>query len=209
MPQHRRMEERYLTQAVSERFDHSTTKYPLLGKHATVECSQCHANGDFKKPLVFQKCMDCHQPDPHKGQFAKRAGGGECASCHTVDGFKPSTFTVKDHAATAYPLQGGHAAVLCSGCHTPNGKDTLFKIKFQRCTDCHADKHAGQFAAAPYFNGCERCHNLAGIQTIDILVGTAQRDQVRFDRQPCGGSMWRLPQRERYLQAEVNSLPLE
>ena len=166
------------TQAVSERFDHSTTKYPLLGKHATVECSQCHANGNFKKPLVFQRCMDCHQPDPHKGQFAKRAGGGECASCHTVEGFKPSTFTVKDHAATAYPLQGGHAAVLCSGCHTPNGKDTLFKIKFQRCTDCHADKHAGQFAAAPYFNGCDRCHNLQGYKPSTFSL--AQHKETKF-----------------------------
>ena len=42
------------------------------------------------------------------------------------------------------------------------GKETLFKVKFERCTDCHADKHAAQFAAAPYFNACDRCHNLEG-----------------------------------------------
>lgn len=30
-------------------FDHSKTKYPLLGKHVTVSCSACHINGDFKK----------------------------------------------------------------------------------------------------------------------------------------------------------------
>jgi hypothetical protein len=146
--------------AVSESFDHSKTQYPLRGKHATVECSQCHANGDFKKLLVFQKCMDCHRPDPHSGQFAKRPDGGECASCHTVDGWKPSKFTVKDHTSTAYPLQGGHARLECAQCHIPKGKDTLFKIKFQQCTDCHSDQHAAQFAAAPYFNRCDRCHNL-------------------------------------------------
>lgn len=150
------------TEAVNQRFDHSKTKYPLLGKHATVECAQCHAGGDFKKPLAFQKCMDCHKPDPHNGQFAKRPGGIECASCHTVDGFKPARFTVKDHATSAYPLEGKHAAVQCEQCHIPKGKDTLFKIKFQRCTDCHSDQHAGQFAATPYFNACERCHNLQG-----------------------------------------------
>jgi hypothetical protein len=147
---------------VNERFDHSKTKYPLLGKHATVDCMQCHSSGDFKKPLAFQKCMDCHKPDPHNGQFAKRPDVGECASCHTVEGWKPSKFTVKDHASSAYPLEGGHARVQCAQCHIPKGKETLFKIKFQRCTDCHSDRHAGQFAAAPYFNSCDRCHNLEG-----------------------------------------------
>ena len=181
---------RVSTQAVNQRFDHSTTKYPLLGKHASVECSQCHAGGDFKKPLAFQKCMDCHKPDPHQGQFARRTGGGECASCHTVDGFKPSTFSVKDHATTAYPLEGGHAMVQCSGCHIPKGKDTLFKIKFQRCTDCHADKHAGQFAAAPYFNGCDRCHNLQGYRPSTFTL--ARHQGTRFALRdghlavPCG-----------------------
>jgi hypothetical protein len=148
--------------AVNERFDHSTTKFPLEGKHISVDCAQCHVNGDFKKPLAFQKCMDCHKPDPHNGQFAKRPDQGECASCHNVNGWKPSTFTVKEHAASDYPLQGGHVRLECAQCHIPKGKATLFKIKFERCTDCHSDRHAGQFAAAPYFNACDRCHNLEG-----------------------------------------------
>ncbi len=148
--------------SVNERFDHSKTKYPLEGKHTEVGCEQCHANGDFKKPLVFAKCMDCHKPDPHSGQFAKRQGAGECSSCHTVQGWRPSNFTVKDHATSAYPLQGGHARVECEKCHIPKGKDTLFKIKFDKCTNCHTDQHAGQFVAAPYFNACDRCHNLDG-----------------------------------------------
>jgi hypothetical protein len=147
---------------VNERFDHSKTKFPLEGKHLSVDCAQCHANGDFKKRLAFQKCMDCHTPDPHKGQFAKRSDHGECASCHNVNGWKPSTFTVKEHAASAYPLQGGHARVECAQCHIPKGKETLFKVKFVSCTDCHSDRHAAQFAAAPYFNACDRCHNLEG-----------------------------------------------
>ena len=166
------------SQAVNERFDHSKTKFPLEGKHAGVGCAQCHANGDFKKPLVFQKCMDCHKPDPHNGQFAKRPGGGECASCHTVQGWKPSTFTVKEHATSAYPLQGKHATVDCAKCHIPKGKDTLFKVKFDRCTDCHADQHAGQFVAAPYFNACDRCHNLDGYKP--STFGLARHKETHF-----------------------------
>ncbi len=165
-------------QSLNERFDHSKTKFPLEGKHASVDCTQCHANGDFKKPLVFQKCMDCHKPDPHSGQFAKRPDGGECASCHSVNGWKPSTFTVKEHALSTYPLQGGHARLQCAQCHIPKGKETLFRIKFERCTDCHADKHAGQFAAAPYFNACDRCHNLEGYRPSTFSL--AKHKQTRF-----------------------------
>jgi len=163
---------------VNQQFDHSRTRYPLLGKHLEVACSQCHANGDFKRPLVFAKCSDCHKPSPHGGQFAKRADGGECASCHNVQGFKPSTFGLKEHSSTAYPLQDKHATVQCSQCHLPKGKDTLFKVKFQRCTDCHADRHGGQFAAAPYFNACERCHNLQGYRPSTFTL--IQHKETRF-----------------------------
>jgi hypothetical protein len=175
---------------VSEHFDHSKTKYPLLGKHQTVECTRCHQSGDFKKPIAFQKCMNCHQPDPHNGQFAKRPDGGECAGCHTVEGFTPSTFGLKEHASTAYPLQGKHADLKCAQCHIPKGKDTLFKIKFQKCTDCHRDQHDGQFAAAPYFNACERCHNLQGYRPSTFSL--ANHKDTRFQLTgghlavPCG-----------------------
>lgn len=165
-------------QSVNEKFDHSKTKFPLEGKHTTVNCEQCHANGDFKKPLVFAKCMDCHKPDPHNGQFVKRPGAGECATCHTVQGWKPSTFTVKEHATSAYPLQGKHATVECAKCHIPKGKDTLFKVKFDKCNDCHTDQHAGQFAAAPYFNACDRCHNLAGYKPSTFTL--VKHKETRF-----------------------------
>src|ERR1700737_1199563 len=146
--------------ALNRTLDHSKTRFPLLGRHAQVECVQCHAGGDFRRALVFQKCADCHRPDPHRGQFAKRAGGDECASCHNVDGFKPAKFGVKEHAVTAYPLQGKHSTLPCAQCHIPRGKATVYKMKFQHCTDCHRDEHAGQFAAAPHFNSCEHCHDL-------------------------------------------------
>lgn len=146
--------------ALGQDFDHSKTKYPLLGRHAAVDCMQCHVGGDFKKPLAFQKCMDCHRPDPHRGQFAKRIDGGECASCHTVQGFRPARFGLREHAATAYPLEGKHAAVRCAQCHIPKGTDTVFKMRFERCTDCHRDEHAGQFGGAPHFNRCDDCHTV-------------------------------------------------
>lgn len=147
-------------------FDHAKTKFPLLGKHSSVGCSDCHTHGDFKTPVPFAKCMDCHK-DAHKGQFLGRPGGGECAACHTVDGFKLSTFTVKDHATTKYPLEGHHAEVVCEKCHIskgPKGEDTLFKITQTQCRDCHKDIHKGQFAADPHQNRCESCHDVQGFK---------------------------------------------
>jgi len=153
-----------------ESFDHSTTDYPLLGKHQTVACSACHSNSDFKAPVPHEKCMDCHTPDPHKGQFAARASKGECGECHTVGGWKPSSFGVKEHAASAYPLLGKHAEVECAKCHTPAGADTVYKVKFAQCTDCHKDAHDGQFAKAPYLNRCEPCHTVNSFQQSKFTI---------------------------------------
>lgn len=155
-------------------FDHSKTNYPLVGKHVDVPCGFCHNGGDFKAPMAFASCMDCHKDDPHGGQFAKRAGQGRCESCHTVQGWSPSTFSVADHAKTDYPLVFPHAGVKCAACHIPAGKQTLFKVRFARCIDCHKDEHAGQFAAAPWENRCEQCHKGATFKTTTFTLARHQ-----------------------------------
>ena len=141
-------------------FDHSKTKYPLLGKHAQVACSACHFKDDFKKEILFAVCKDCHTPDPHKGQFTARPKTGECVECHTVVGWKPSTFGVKEHDTSQYPLKGQHVRVDCAKCHIPAGKDTIYKAKFALCSDCHKDAHDNQFASTPFKNRCEECHTV-------------------------------------------------
>ena len=161
-----------------QQFDHSKTKYPLLGMHAKVACDQCHVNGDFKKQLAFAQCVDCHTPDPHKGQFQARASKGECAECHNVSGWKPSLFGVKEHATSKYPLEGKHAAVACEKCHMPAGKDTIYKVKFAACTDCHQDAHDKQFAAAPYQNRCEDCHTAKDFHRSTFTI--AKHKNTRF-----------------------------
>ena len=145
-------------------FDHSKTHFPLLGKHLAVQCLTCHKGGDFKRPIPHDLCADCHK-DEHGGQFLKRADGGKCESCHTVSGWKPTTYTAVDHAKTQFPLVMPHAKVKCADCHQPAGKATRYKIKFAQCVDCHKDEHEGQFAGAPWLNRCEQCHNAATFKT--------------------------------------------
>jgi len=155
-------------------FDHSKTQFPLLGKHIEVPCLSCHKNPDFKSPIAHQACADCHKPDPHSGQFLKRPDGGRCESCHTVQGWIPTTFTAADHAKTAFPLAFPHQKVACAACHTPAGKDTRYKIKFAQCIDCHKDEHQGQFAGAPWKNRCEQCHNGATFKTSNFTLAKHQ-----------------------------------
>jgi len=159
-------------------FDHSKTKFPLLGKHAQVACTACHIDGDFKRQLVFTYCNDCHKPDPHKGQFAARPKKGECSECHTVDGWKPSLFGVKEHDTSGYPLKGKHAKVECAKCHIPAGKDTIYKVKFETCADCHKDSHDSQFALAPYNNKCEACHTVVDFHRTTFTI--AKHRNTRF-----------------------------
>jgi hypothetical protein len=165
---------------LSAQFDHSKTKYPLEGMHAKVSCTDCHAKGDFKKEIDFSKCANCHTPDPHKGQFQARASKGDCAECHTVTGkdWKPTLFGVKEHATSKYPLDGKHATVACDKCHTPAGKDTIYKVKFAACTDCHKDAHDNQFTIAPYQNRCEDCHTVKDFHRSTYTV--AKHKNSRF-----------------------------
>jgi hypothetical protein len=156
-------------------FDHSKTAFPLLGKHAQVSCEACHKTADFKAPVPHAACADCHTPSPHGDQFAKRADGGRCESCHTVNGWSPTTFTVADHAKTGFPLVAPHANVTCAGCHTPAGAATRYKISFARCVDCHKDEHHGQFAADPWRNRCEQCHTGNTFKTSNYTIAKHQK----------------------------------
>jgi hypothetical protein len=121
--------------------------------------------------------MDCHK-DPHGGQFAQHADGGRCESCHTVQGFSPSTFSVADHAKTGFPLKAPHDRVECAKCHIPAGEQTRFRIAFALCTDCHKDPHAGQFAGPPWENHCERCHT--GFTFKSNTMTLALHEKTRF-----------------------------
>jgi hypothetical protein len=142
-------------------FDHSTTHFPLTGKHHDVECAKCHkptsANAKViqYKGLSFAACTGCHQ-DPHHGAFVQR-----CESCHNVEAWKRvQTSNGFDHGRTKFPLTGKHQEVACLKCH----KDSNFKtpVAHARCLDCHQDRHRGQFQHRPDHGDCASCHVAAG-----------------------------------------------
>lgn len=127
------------------RFDHASTRFPLLGKHIDVPCKSCHQDPKFKGAPTA--CVACHKKDDeHKGRF-----GSKCETCHTAKDWNGIVF---DHAReTRYALKGQHAKIECSACH----KGSLYRDKLP--TDCYAchqedDKHKGQEGKL-----CAQCHN--------------------------------------------------
>ena len=162
-------------------FNHNNTKFPLHAKHADAACAQCHKDNDFKRPVAHEHCSDCHE-DIHAGQFAKRAAGAECSACHSESSFKPATFTRETHQTSAFKLEGKHAELDCVKCHQPEAKPESKNIAYMTgkllCKDCHADPHAGEFAAAPYANRCEVCHMQTSFQP--PTYSSLQHAQTKF-----------------------------
>ena len=127
-------------------FTHNSFPFRLEGKHAQVNCAQCHANAravaDFQPTPT--DCFSCHQKDDqHEGQF-----GTDCGACHTPGDWGDATF---DHNLSAFKLEGKHANVKCEECHQ-NG---VFKGTPQDCYSCHQqdDEHNGNFGT-----DCSACH---------------------------------------------------
>lgn len=155
------------------RFDHSKTRFPLVGLHKKVDCTACHKSGDFKKPLRFQNCSSCHE-DVHQKKL-----GTDCKSCHTPLGWqkiKPGKF---DHTRTGFPLRGLHKTVDCKKCHTSGSM--VKPVRHEQCAVCHEDEHGGQFKRRKDGGRCEACHTEAGF--IPTLFGPKQHRKTRFPLQ--------------------------
>jgi len=125
-------------------FDHDTTDYSLVGKHADADCLGCHEAQVFVDPP--QNCFGCHaEDDEHDGR-----SGEQCETCHNPTDWSDSSF---DHTRdTDFTLVGRHAQLTCDDCHTA---DPFSDEMDMTCVSCHLedDDHDGH-------NGtdCAGCH---------------------------------------------------
>jgi len=153
-------------------FDHDLTRYPLRGRHKSLQCQDCHGPLEtrVKRPR-FDSCGACHK-DPHAGKATLGGKTVDCASCHKVENFVPSTYTAAQHQKSSYPLEGKHAEVKCESCHPKNPRGVpaeqlgkagvLLRRAHDRCTDCHEDDHGGQLTDRAHKGACETCHRVEG-----------------------------------------------
>ncbi|MFN8178273.1 MAG: hypothetical protein U0167_10100 [bacterium] len=150
---------------VQKSFDHDRTRYPLQGAHKTVACEKCHKDG-YKVLPKFDACRSCHE-DPHRGEATLAGAVVDCASCHTVNAYLPSTFDVVRHAKSKYPLEGKHARVACRDCHAESKEPKArfaFRPAFVTCTSCHEAAHGRQLATRADGGKCESCHDVRGFE---------------------------------------------
>ncbi len=145
-----------------KKFDHNKAGYSLTGKHARIECNNCHqpkfiSDTNVKRLKntylgLTENCYTCHE-DYHQNTL-----GNDCSSCHNTLNFKPAAKF--DHSTASFRLTGAHEKVDCVKCHvkeTRNGKDfQVFKgVIFESCESCHKDVHKGKFGkncvALPFY----------------------------------------------------------
>ncbi len=135
-------------------FKHSSTGFELLGSHATVNCSDCHASNVTN---AVQDCYACHQSSFETTQNPNHQTlvlSQQCEQCHTAENWKPSTFK---HATTGFELLGSHATVNCSDCHTSNVTNAV-----QDCYACHQSNFETtqnpNHQTLVLSQQCEQCH---------------------------------------------------
>ena len=132
---------------------------PLEGKHAEVWCHDCHEG--VREPEY--ECANCHTPpmEPHFGPV--------CEDCHSPLGWEQADLGDFQHPVA---LEGAHAALACSDCHTTDVDLTY------ECANCHeppSDTHFGPV--------CEDCHTPTSFQDATLppelhpvpLTGAHQR----------------------------------
>jgi hypothetical protein len=176
-----------------DRDHHARTALPLDGKHAELECKECHADPASEDvPRRFHgtpnRCEGCHD-DAHHGAFAHAAAKlqaqprGTCAQCHGTDAFGRLEHARFDHRDwTGFPIDGAHSQIECTDCHARSDVPDAFGRRFGRiprhgasfggCPTCHGDPHDGVFdrermpADVAGRTGCERCHDTASFRAL-------------------------------------------
>ncbi|MGD8869786.1 MAG: hypothetical protein PVI01_19350 [Gemmatimonadales bacterium] len=190
---------------VEDKFDHSNTQFPLVGKHDEVECGVCHVKRDTRQRLlriivrpttrnfayphpVADVCTSCHL-DYHRNVFEAAPGGIACDNCHDEAGWIPGLYDVERHNRDAeFALEGAHVATPCIECHESpkEGEEaTQFEIAQTDCESCHEDDdpHQSQFTGTP----CQDCHDTRAFQIEEFdHASTRYRLDGAHQDVPCG-----------------------
>ncbi len=166
-------------------FGHASTGFPLVGKHATLNCKQCHEQKtrDYPKASPKKAGLDWLRgalawtptndavlisAAPHVKEAScshchvdphktATTAANECSTCHTSEMWKPSTFAVQRHATTTFPLTGKHAVADCKVCHADSKLDAVPKD----CASCHVDRHGGRLG-----KDCGQCHDTTAFKPV-------------------------------------------
>jgi hypothetical protein len=131
-------------------FRHQT--FQLTGGHAGLECNACHTSGSYG--TIPSDCFSCHAEE-YNGAPAHVSSNfpRDCRQCHTT-----STWAGAAVNHDFFPLQGGHAGLDCSRCHTSGTTGPIPA----NCYACHRADYEGasNHASLGFPTSCEQCHTI-------------------------------------------------
>ncbi|HEX6802540.1 MAG TPA: hypothetical protein VF133_02590 [Terriglobales bacterium] len=156
------------------RFDHlKYTGFALTGMHATLSCTACHINNQFKGAPAT--CVGCHLPDYQKTTNPNHITANfpqTCQLCHTTAAWQPAYF---DHNSVGFSLTNGHANLQCTQCHVNNN----YNLTSGACSNCHMPDYNGttnpNHVQAKFPTDCSVCHN-----TVSWLNATFNHNLTGF-----------------------------
>lgn len=135
----------------------SHTKFPLVGIHATLQCSSCHKGGQYTG--LSGECYSCHKAKYDSTTNPNHAAAGyptDCTQCHSASA---STWKGAKFSHTKFPLTGKHIGVECSKCHLNNQYTGTSK----ECSSCHKARYdattSPRHSTIGLGSDCEQCHN--------------------------------------------------
>lgn len=143
--------------------NHAQTRFPLLGRHALMDCGACHVNmQDDEYSGLGTDCIDCHAADYGGSEGVDHAALGfsvDCQQCHSPSHFAWSE-VVFEHSAS-FPLTQGHAGVDCASCHYGSAPPDP-----QDCFACHRVSNPPHDAAG-FPSDCAVCHSPTSFEGVD------------------------------------------
>lgn len=164
-------------------FDHRVTTFPLRGKHARVQCIDCHkqtpqtarsGKENYNWTGLRQNCSSCHA-DYHgfNNRVAPKLGNlMKCQTCHNEVAWKHQIRFNHD-TQTRWPITGKHRQNRCFDCHEPVRKSKRPRPNTPReyffpelpkksCETCHKSAHSKAFHRRFQGVTCDSCHTTAG-----------------------------------------------
>ncbi|HVO90717.1 MAG TPA: cytochrome C [Casimicrobiaceae bacterium] len=146
------------------RFDHSRSRFPLLGRHAVAACKDCHTTPAYRD--AQRECIACHaRDDKHKGTL-----GRDCAECHNARSW--TLWDFEHNRRTRFLIDGAHERATCASCHKALASDKTPRIAMA-CESCH---HADDVHERRFGTACERCHTTRNFR--DVRPGARMAPRV-------------------------------
>ncbi len=140
---------------------HSQSRFPLLGKHLTADCIQCHTGYD---KLEFQpigiNCFDCHINNFNATQNPNHLTSGFSTNCNECHKLEENNWGAGNFGHDFFPLLGGHKINNCFSCH----QQGTFKGLAQECYSCHKSDFESVISpnhvTGIFPTDCRACHNI-------------------------------------------------